>query len=139
VHQSRLFINSCKHGKSTESTRKDNYLCCQTLELHAGFWAAYLLPLCSIYICILLLIFGRSIYLVRPPQQTVLTNTYYALLLGAKSKFKMDAAKPSWQQAHGNYHVVTGWNDQFVNELKRSLIACRILEVSHINSKRACE
>lgn len=36
-----------------------------------------------------------------------------------------DAAKPSYQEEYGRKYK-TPWNDLFVDELKRGLIACRV-------------
>lgn len=37
----------------------------------------------------------------------------------------MDAARPSYQAAHGQKYK-TPWNDTFVDELRRALMACKV-------------
>jgi POT family proton-dependent oligopeptide transporter len=39
---------------------------------------------------------------------------------------KMDAAKPSWQAANGGNRPNLPWDDHFIDELKRALVACRV-------------
>jgi len=38
----------------------------------------------------------------------------------------MNAAKPSYQEERGTRRRATPWDDQFVDEIKRALIACRV-------------
>lgn len=40
-------------------------------------------------------------------------------------KVHADAAKPSYQEEHGRKHK-TPWNDHFIEELKRGLVACKV-------------
>lgn len=40
-------------------------------------------------------------------------------------KSHADAAKPSYQEEHGRKHK-TPWNDHFIEELKRGLVACKV-------------
>ena len=37
----------------------------------------------------------------------------------------IDAAKPSYQEAHGRKHK-TPWTDLFIDEVKRGLVACKV-------------
>ena len=95
------------------------------LELKVDFWAAYLLPFCFFFIAIIVLVIGRTQYIVRPPCGSVLLDAAKALWLGLKAKGNMEAAKPSHQIAHCGTSTVQ-WNDQFIDELKRALIASRV-------------
>ncbi|KAH8153795.1 uncharacterized protein LAJ45_01562 [Morchella importuna] len=83
------------------------------LELKIDFWAAYLLPFCFFFVGLFTLVIGRKYYVIRPPKGSVLLDAIKALTLAAKSGFNMDAAIP----VHG---------EQFVSELKRALVACRV-------------
>ncbi|KAI9762450.1 MAG: peptide transporter ptr2 [Chaenotheca gracillima] len=95
------------------------------MELDIDFWAAYLLPFCFFWIAVTVLVLGRSHYVTRPPAGSVLPMAIHALWIGVKNKFNMDAAKPSSQMIrHGN--VRGNWDDLFIEELKRALIACRV-------------
>lgn len=37
----------------------------------------------------------------------------------------IDAAKPSYQEEHGRKHK-TPWTDQFIDEVKRGVVACKV-------------
>lgn len=95
------------------------------LELKIDFWAAYLLPFCFFFIAIVVLVIGRKKYIVRPPSGSVLIDAAKALWIGLKNGRNMEAAKPSHQIANGGVTSVT-WNDQFIDELKRALVASRV-------------
>jgi proton-dependent oligopeptide transporter, POT family len=45
--------------------------------------------------------------------------------IGLKAKGHMDAAKPSYQEEYGRT-AKTPWNDLFVEEIKRALVACKV-------------
>lgn len=94
------------------------------LELHIGFWAAYLLPLCFFSIAIGTLVLGRRGYVKRPPTGSIIPDCFKVLAIGVKSGFKLDSAKPSVraQQSQG----AVPWNDAFVDEVKRALVACKV-------------
>ncbi|KAG0644771.1 POT family-domain-containing protein [Tuber brumale] len=83
------------------------------LELKIGFWAAYLLPFCFFFVGLFTLIVGRKSYVVRPPKGSVLLDAGKALGMAARNGFRMDAAIPRF-------------GGQFISELKRALIACRV-------------
>lgn len=94
------------------------------LELHVGFWSAYLLCLCVFMLGFATLLFGRKRYVVRPPKGAVITDAFK--VIGQMIKHRtMDAAKPSYQAAN-SLPQTTRWNDQFVDEVKRALVACRV-------------
>jgi len=95
------------------------------LELKIDFWAAYLLPFCFFFIAIVVLIVGRKKYVVRPPSGSVILEAAKALWIGLKAKGNMEAAKPSYQIANYGGSTVT-WDDSFVDELKRALVASRV-------------
>lgn len=95
------------------------------LELHVDFWAAYLLPLCMFLAGLAVLIFGRKYYVVRPPRGSVIIHAFKALWIGLINKGNMNAAKASYQAEHGGNHNIE-WDDHFVEELKRALVACKV-------------
>ncbi|EEQ27787.1 peptide transporter ptr2 [Microsporum canis] len=94
------------------------------MELYVGFWSAFLLCLCVFVVGTVTLILGRNAYVVRPPTGSIITNAFSALWIMATSR-NMDAPKPSYQAEHGNRRTVA-WDDQFVEELKRALVACKV-------------
>lgn len=84
------------------------------IELHVDFWAAFLLPFCMFFIAILVLFIGRKKYVNRPPRGSIIPDCFRALWIAARHK-NLDAAK-------GNPR----WTDNFIDELRRALVACRI-------------
>ncbi|KAF2739581.1 peptide transporter-like protein PTR2 [Polyplosphaeria fusca] len=96
-----------------------------TLELHVGFWSAYLLPLIMFGVGFFVLISGREKYVIKPPQGGVIKNCFKALWIAIRNRFDLDAAKPSFQdQTTRSYHI--SWDDKFVDELKTALVACKV-------------
>jgi POT family proton-dependent oligopeptide transporter len=49
------------------------------------------------------------------------------LLCAAKNKFRLDAAKPTYQLE--NFGKTVPWDETFIAEMKRGLIACRVMLV----------
>jgi POT family proton-dependent oligopeptide transporter len=96
------------------------------LELHIGFWAAYLLPFLMFIVGVVVLIVGKKYYVSRPPQGSIIVNAFKAMWIGLASRGSMNAARPSYQAEYGNKYK-TPWNDLFIEEIKRALVACKIL------------
>jgi proton-dependent oligopeptide transporter, POT family len=59
------------------------------------------------------------------PHENILPKAFRALTLAARNGFKLDNAKAT-HQMEKNGHVVP-WDDGFIDELKRGLIAARIM------------
>jgi POT family proton-dependent oligopeptide transporter len=95
------------------------------MELHIGFWSAYLLPLCMFVVGFIILILGKNKYVARPPKGSVVLQAFKAMWIALKNKGNLEAAKPSYQQEHG-LTAKTPWNDLFIDELRRALVACRV-------------
>jgi len=110
------------------------YLCINTgslsaiatteMELHIGFWSAYLLPLIMFVIGFSVLVAGKKKYVVRPPKGSVIMHSFKALWIGLRSKDGMEAAKASYSGRRGGKLVP--WDDNFVEELRRALVACKV-------------
>ncbi|KAF2118407.1 POT family-domain-containing protein [Lophiotrema nucula] len=94
------------------------------MERDVGFWSAYLLCLCVFFVGTLVLILGRKVYIVRPPQGSIITDAFRVIGKMIKGR-NMNAAKPSYQAALGN-NSNFGWDDHFVDEVKRALVACKV-------------
>lgn len=94
------------------------------MERDIGFWSAFLLCVCVFAVGTCVLILGRKFYVVRPPTGSIITNAFKAIgvMIGSR---KMDAAKPSWQAEHGSNRAFP-WDDHFIDELKRALVACKV-------------
>ncbi|KAF2442163.1 peptide transporter PTR2-A [Karstenula rhodostoma CBS 690.94] len=97
------------------------------MERDVGFWSAFLLCLCMFLVGTVTLVLGRKVYVVRPPQGSVVTDCFRAIWMMIKGR-NMDAAKPTYQAGLGNDTIATKikWDDRFVDEVKRALIACKV-------------
>ncbi|KAI9376468.1 POT family-domain-containing protein [Aspergillus egyptiacus] len=95
------------------------------MERDIGFWSAYLLCLCMFAVGTLVVILGRKFYVVRPPQGSVITDAFKALWIMVVNR-NMDAPKPTWQASTGGTRTDLPWDDHFIDELKRALVACRV-------------
>ncbi|KAL2816285.1 POT family-domain-containing protein [Aspergillus granulosus] len=95
------------------------------MERDIGFWSAYLLCLCMFAVGTLVVVLGRKYYVVRPPQGSVITDAFKALWIMIVNR-NMDAPKPTWQAENGGNRPNLPWDDHFIDELKRALVACRV-------------
>jgi proton-dependent oligopeptide transporter, POT family len=95
------------------------------LEKNVGFWSAYLLPLLMFVVGFSILLSGRKQYVVRPPKGSVVTNCFRALWIALMNKGNLNSAKPSYQEEYGRRYA-TPWDDLFIEELKRALVACKV-------------
>jgi POT family proton-dependent oligopeptide transporter len=95
------------------------------MERDVGFWSAYLLCICMFTVGTVVVVLGRKFYIVRPPQGSVITNAFKAIFIMIKNR-NMDAPKPSYQEELGTGRATLPWDDQFIDELKRALVACRV-------------
>ncbi|KAI9836777.1 MAG: hypothetical protein M1819_000942 [Sarea resinae] len=96
------------------------------MEKDVGFWSAYLLALCMFGFGFAVLVLGKKFYVVRPPKGSIITDAFKAIWIMVINR-NMDAPKPSYQlQAgtEGRYKI--HWDDHFIDELKRALVACRV-------------
>lgn len=95
------------------------------LELHVGFWAAYLLPTCALSLSAAVLYLGRTRFVAVPAQSSALPDAMLVLWLGARAGFSLDAAKPHHQRM--KHSRTTTWDDDFVEQVKMALAACRMM------------
>lgn len=94
------------------------------MERDCDFWSAYLLCLCVFFVGTLVLILGRKVYIVRPPQGSIITDAFRVIWMMIKNR-NMNAPKPSFQAGLGRDSALR-WDDHFVEEVKRALIACQV-------------
>lgn len=92
-------------------------------EHNLGFWFAYLLPLCAFVVALAVIIGGRHIYILRKPQGSIILDSLKAMRIAAKNGWKLDAAKKS-------HSPNVKWDDQFIDELKRALVACKVISIT---------
>jgi hypothetical protein len=89
------------------------------LEHNVGFWSSYLLPLCAFIVALVVILLGRRFYVLRKPQGSIILDCYRASVIASKNGWKLDAAKPSRCPN-------VKWDDQFIEEFKRGLVACKV-------------
>ncbi|PKX88168.1 oligopeptide transporter [Aspergillus novofumigatus IBT 16806] len=98
------------------------------LELKVSFWAAFLLPLCFWVLPVGALAVGRGRYVVQNPSGSVLIQAMRVFWVGLKRGCNLDAAKPS-VLARTHPATTVSWDDAFVEELKRALVACSVFPI----------
>jgi POT family proton-dependent oligopeptide transporter len=113
------------------------------LEKEFGFWAAFILTLASIVLALILFVFAAPRLGKAEPEVTSTRSTNVNLIVrvlpqgnnlpksarvitcAAKNGFKFDNAKPAYQLSrHGR---VVPWSDLFVDEMRRGVLACRVM------------
>ncbi|RAR09093.1 peptide transporter ptr2-a [Stemphylium lycopersici] len=95
------------------------------LELHVGFWSAYLLPLIMFCVGYVVLVRGKKQYIIKPPQGGVIGDCFRALYIAARNGGDLNEAKAS-AQSHGRNARRINWDDKFIDELKTALVACKV-------------
>ncbi|KAJ4375398.1 ATP-dependent DNA helicase chl1 [Neocucurbitaria cava] len=95
------------------------------LELHVGFWSAYMLPLVMFCVGYLVLVTGKKRYVIKSPQGGVIGDCFRALWIAARNGGDLNKAKASAQE-HGRGRSRVTWDDDFIEELKTALVACKV-------------
>lgn len=93
------------------------------MELHTGFWTAYLLCLVMFLVGFVTFISGRKRYVIRPPTGSVIPNAFRVCWIGLTNR-SLDAAKPE-HLVRSNIKRVP-WDSQFVEEVRRAITACKV-------------
>ena len=97
------------------------------MERNKGFWTAYTMCLCMFVVGTTILILGRKLYIDLPPEGTVVTDSFR--IIGSMIRHRHeDGAKPSWQASRG-LEPTTRWDDEFVDEVKRALVGCKVFVI----------
>ncbi|KAE8150552.1 PTR2-domain-containing protein [Aspergillus avenaceus] len=94
------------------------------LEKKRGFWAAFLLPLCSLAPAVIVFALGRSKYIHQKREKGMLPNLMKVLGLAVKGGFNLDNAKQSYQAAKHNRSV--DWDDDFISHVRQAVHSCRV-------------
>ena len=92
------------------------------IEQRASFWAAFLLPLLVFLIGFTIVVTTRKHYVIQPPTGSIILNAFQVCWIALTHNWTLNAAKSSCSTSQSQ---VT-WNDTFVDELRRLLMACRI-------------
>ncbi|KAJ6134222.1 POT family-domain-containing protein [Penicillium sp. IBT 18751x] len=98
--------------------------CTPLLERYVGFWLAYLIPCCCMWLALIPILIGRNYFVRAPPTSNIMPKVFAALRCGISGGFRMDAAKPDAQLQHDRQ---VPWSDSFIEDIKRSLLTCRVL------------
>ena len=94
-----------------------------TLEANVGFWASYLLCFGMFVVGFITLVAGKKNYILRSPTGSPVFDAFRIIRIGLRSG-SLDAAKP--ENVRGRATIIP-WTSSFVDELKRALVACRVL------------
>ncbi|TLD39696.1 putative peptide transporter [Venturia nashicola] len=96
------------------------------LEKECDFWVAYLLCTSCLCVAILVLVlFSSKLVKISPTGKNNLPMATKAILCAAKNGFKLENAKASHQTSQKSKQVP--WSDSFIEEMKRGLMACRVI------------
>lgn len=95
------------------------------LERYVGFWVAYLIPCCAMWLALIPILLGRKHFVRAAPTSNIMSQACAALRHGITGGFKMDTAKPD-AQLHRHGREVP-WTDSFIEDIKLSLLTCRVL------------
>ncbi|CAO2654544.1 Nn.00g112770.m01.CDS01 [Neocucurbitaria sp. VM-36] len=143
VRSTKPFVKTCKNGKqvivdpevTVQRIYMVFYMCINVgsisaiattmLELHVGFWSAYLLPLIMFCVGYLVLVTGKTKYVIKPPQGGVIGDCFRALWIAIRNGGDLNKAKASAQE-HGRGRRRVTWDDKFIEELKTALVACKV-------------
>ncbi|KAK3332275.1 POT family-domain-containing protein [Cercophora scortea] len=100
------------------------------LEIRYHFWAAYLLATAALCLSIVLFLVWSTKLRKVPAQGNVLPDAVRVMVLAARSGFKLDHSKASYQAAnYTSTHAArtVPWSDDFVDQIKSGLQACRVI------------
>ncbi|KAK3358787.1 peptide transporter PTR2-A [Lasiosphaeria hispida] len=95
------------------------------LERNVGFWAAYLMPVCSISVLLAFLLFWNKSFVKLAPQGNVLPKAGKVVQYAVRGRFRLNAARPAYQAE--KWGRVVNWDDEFVSEIGRGLKACVVM------------
>ncbi|KAI1372117.1 POT family-domain-containing protein [Hypoxylon crocopeplum] len=85
--------------------------CTPLLERYVGFWLAYLIPCCCMWLALIPILLGRNYFVRASPTSNTLPDVATALRYGISGGFRMDAAKPDAQLQRGRQ---VPWNDSLL-------------------------
>ncbi|KAL1955894.1 hypothetical protein VTO42DRAFT_7967 [Malbranchea cinnamomea] len=90
------------------------------MERDVGFWSAYLMCTCVFVVGTAILIYGRKLYVIKPPTGSIITDAFRIVWIMVKER-NMDAPKQHIRPSTGQ-----PWDAHFVEEVKRALVACKV-------------
>ncbi|OJJ96560.1 hypothetical protein ASPACDRAFT_54443 [Aspergillus aculeatus ATCC 16872] len=94
------------------------------MERYVGFWSSYLLALCSVLLCLVIVQAAGRIFVHPPPQSSVLPQAAQCLWYACLSGFNLEACYPHTQLTM--HQRVVPWDEGFITELRSGLSAFKI-------------
>ncbi|KAH7132588.1 major facilitator superfamily domain-containing protein [Dendryphion nanum] len=95
------------------------------LERDYGFWQCYFLTTVALAVGLAFFVAWSTRFVRVSPQGNVLPKAAKTLVCAAKNGFKLDHAKPSYQQT--KFGNTVPWTESFVEEIRKGLVACRVI------------
>ncbi|KAJ4247664.1 peptide transporter ptr2 [Fusarium falciforme] len=94
------------------------------MEKYLGFWTSFLMSLVALASGTVVLILGRNRFYRRKPEASFRAKLLSALGCAIRGGFNLDSAMPAVQlEKHGR---TVPWDDQYVEDLRQALQACRV-------------
>ncbi|KAK2799593.1 hypothetical protein FQN50_008431 [Emmonsiellopsis sp. PD_5] len=90
------------------------------MERDVGFWTVFLMCTLLFFVALGVLVFGRKKYVIRPPTGAIITDAFKLIWIMMKNR-NMNAPKEIINARTGQV-----WDAHFVEEVKRSFVACKI-------------
>lgn len=84
------------------------------MELHLGFWSAYLLCLLVFLLGLAILLLGKKNYVLHPPTGSVIPRALRICLQAARNNFTLPSSSPSLEET------------SFIQEVRTALQACKV-------------
>ncbi|KAF3484344.1 oligopeptide transporter [Arthroderma uncinatum] len=94
------------------------------MEKYIGYWSAYLLDVCAVVLCVIIIQLARPKFVHPPVHGAVLPRTARCSWYAVQSRFDLDAALPESQLR--THNRVVPWDKEFINELRDALSAFKI-------------
>jgi len=89
-----------------------------------AFTYAFLIPVALFFIGVIVMIAGNSKYYNKPPNGSVLLNTWACMMYAFRNTGNVVKYDHWLDKAKGASHA--GWDDKFVDDLKKTLSACKV-------------
>ncbi|CAG8541927.1 3533_t:CDS:2 [Ambispora gerdemannii] len=99
-----------------------------TVEKYHSFWLAFLIPLIICLISVTIFYIGRNKYVHTKPSShgSIILNAIKVIRITLMNKRDFEKAKPSQMIQFEQKENGVSWNDQFVDELRSAINACRV-------------
>ena len=97
------------------------------IEQRFSFWCTFLLPILVFLIGFTVFVTARNQFVILAPAGSVVVRAFKVFWIASIHDWTLDAAKPSYQERLTKPQTIAIlWDDMFVDELRQTLIACRV-------------